>query len=75
MRKAGLLRRIGLLGCLAFVYERFVLPNPAIAHTPEAATWLRWVLYGAVAFGVITMLADRLTSPETPERRNHDDRD
>jgi H+/Cl- antiporter ClcA len=62
MRKAGFLRRVALLGIFAAVYSRLVIGNRDLIREDQAP-WLYWVLFGAIAWGVGAMLADRLGRP------------
>ncbi len=58
-RSNGFLRRVAILALIAVVYTRFILEDPYFTP-PERIPLLRICLYGALAWGVITMLADRL---------------
>lgn len=74
MDKSGCLRRVVILGAFAWAFDHFVLQPPGFLASPGARQALTGLLYGAVAWGVVTLFADRLR-PRSDGRRkgNHDD--
>jgi len=67
MPRSGFLRRVAILLAFAWFYARFVLGTSQFIQDPEKRLYLRWFLYAATVWGIITLLSDRLPPP-----RNHD---
>ena len=60
MSKSGFLRRVALLLGFGWFYSRFVLNSSHFNWSPEVRQWLHWILCAGIAWGVITLLADRI---------------
>ena len=74
MRKSGALRRVVILVAFAWGYSFLVLNSSLFMWSYETRQWLHWLLYGAVAWGVVTLFADRVSqSSKTKETEHHDD--
>ena len=71
MKRSGFLRRVFMLVAFGIFYSYFVI-NSQIIWNPEHRVWLHWLLIGAIGWGVISMLADRLGTSEKGEE-NHDE--
>lgn len=62
MKKSGVLRRVVILVAFAWAYAHFVLGNGLLIQDPQWREYLHWFLYAAVAWGVITLFADRIAN-------------
>jgi len=56
----GFLRRVAILFAFAVIYSKLVLNNPEFIPNPRQSEFLHWFMYGVIAWGIITMLSDRL---------------
>lgn len=73
MRKSGVVRRAVILIAFAWAFSHFVLNGSQFNWSPKVREWLQWVLYGSVAFGVVTLFADRFSdTAASTEAKNHD---
>lgn len=59
MNTSGCLRRVAILPAFAWAFSFFVLKDGQWIAGEEQREWLRWLLYGAVAWGIVTLFADR----------------
>ena len=73
MKKSGFLRNAVILAAFAWFYEKFILPNRQIVHDPMLHEALRFVLYGGVAWGILTLLAQRTQSGNRHKENRDDD--
>jgi hypothetical protein len=73
VKKAGFLRRAIILLVFAFFYSRFVLDDSHFIENAHTRALLRMFLFAAVAWGIITMLAERLRKPSSSDRENDDE--
>ena len=73
MGKSGFLRRVAILLAFAWFYATVVISNEEWFPDPQHREWLHWLLYGAITWGVVTMLADRLGCGLNPTGDEDDD--
>ncbi len=72
--RAGCLRRVGILLAFAWAYHRLVLGTDHFIPDPNARQYLLYLLIGATAWGIASLVADRLHAPH-PRRQDHEDTD
>ena len=62
MKKSGFLRRVAILLLFAWCYARFLLSDGQFIQDPATREFLRWFLYAAIAWAILTMLAQHLNA-------------
>lgn len=60
MKKSGLLRRVVILIAFAIAFDQFVLSGSQYIAEAEPREFLKLFLWGATAFGIVTVLAQHL---------------
>ena len=70
MNKSGFLRRVAILLLFAIFYSHFVLKDSQLIQNEQAREFLHVLLYAAVAWGIVTMLADRLKRSSDEEEKD-----
>ncbi len=75
MNKSGFLRRGILLFVFGWFYSRFVLNGSQFIWEPEVRRWLHWLLYAGIAWGVVTLLAERIGRGDNSKDEQTDGRE
>jgi len=73
MNKSGFLRRVVILLLFVYFYSRFVLNNSQFIQDEQSREFLHVLLYAAVAWGIVTMLARRLKGRSDDDQENDDE--
>lgn len=75
MNKSGFVRRVILLLTFAWAYARFVLSDAQFIQNEQRREYLCWFLYAAVAWGIVTLLAQRMGKPWAKNNQREEDDD
>lgn len=69
-KTSGVLRRVVILAAFACGYDHFFINGSLYPWSPTIRDLLTWLLYAAVAWGIITLFADRIGQGTNPREDN-----
>lgn len=72
-KTSGVLRRVVILAAFAWAYDHFVINGSLYTWSPTIRDLLTWLLYAAVAWGIITLFADRVGQGTNPREGNNNE--